>query len=49
MTPRPGRIREVLTIDLPRPRDFGIRESPAFAQHVHRVNRLFQQMGVIRG
>jgi NitT/TauT family transport system ATP-binding protein len=49
MTPRPGRIREVLTIDLPRPRDFDIRESPAFAQHVHRVNRLFQQMGVIRG
>jgi len=49
MTPRPGRIREVLTIDLPRPRDLDVRESPAFAQYVHRVNRLFREMGVIRG
>jgi NitT/TauT family transport system ATP-binding protein len=49
MTPRPGRIREVLTIELPRPRDLDIRESPAFAHYVHRVNRLFQQMGVLRG
>ncbi len=48
MTPRPGRIREVLTIDLPRPRDLDIRESQTFAQYVHRVNRLFQQMGVFR-
>jgi NitT/TauT family transport system ATP-binding protein len=48
MTPRPGRIREILAIELPRPRDLAIRESPAFAQYVHRVNRLFQQMGVIR-
>ena len=48
MTPRPGKIRDVLSIDLPRPRTLDIRESPAFAQYVHRVNRLFQQMGVIR-
>jgi NitT/TauT family transport system ATP-binding protein len=48
MTPRPGRIREVLSIELPRPRTLDIRESPEFAQYVHRVNRLFQQMGVIR-
>jgi NitT/TauT family transport system ATP-binding protein len=48
MTPRPGQIREVLTIGLPRPRTLDIRESQAFAQYVHRVNCLFQQMGVIR-
>jgi NitT/TauT family transport system ATP-binding protein len=48
MTPRPGRIREVLSIELPRPRTLDIRESPEFAQYVHRVNRLFRQMGVIR-
>jgi NitT/TauT family transport system ATP-binding protein len=49
MTPRPGRIREVLQIDLPRPRDLDIREGPGFAHYVHRVNRLFQRMGVIHG
>ena len=49
MTPRPGRVCEVLTIELPRPRDLDVRESPAFAQYVRRVNRLFLQMGVIRG
>jgi NitT/TauT family transport system ATP-binding protein len=49
MTPRPGRIREVLSIDLQRPRDLDVRESPAFAQYVHRVNRLFRQMGVLHG
>ena len=49
MTPRPGRTRDVLTIDLPRPRDLDIRESPAFTQYVHRVNRLFREMGVIHG
>jgi hypothetical protein len=44
--PFEGRAR-ALTIELPRPRDLDIRESPAFAQYVNRVNRLFQQMGVI--
>jgi len=48
MTPRPGRIREVLAIDLPRPRDLDVRESQAFNQYVRRVSRLFQEMGVIR-
>jgi NitT/TauT family transport system ATP-binding protein len=49
MTPRPGRPREVLTIDLPRPRGLDLREGPAFSQYVRRVNRLFCEMGVIRG
>jgi NitT/TauT family transport system ATP-binding protein len=49
MTPRPGRIREVLPIALARPRDLDVRESAEFGQYVHHVNRLFRQMGVIRG
>jgi len=48
MTPRPGRIRETIRIDLPRPRPLDLRESPAFTHLVHHVNRLFQQIGVIR-
>ena len=49
MTPRPGRVREVIAIDLPRPRGLDTRERPAFTEAIHRVNRLFEEMGVIRG
>jgi NitT/TauT family transport system ATP-binding protein len=49
MTPRPGRVREVIEIDLPRPRGLAARESPVFADTIRRVNHLFQDMGVIRG
>jgi NitT/TauT family transport system ATP-binding protein len=47
MTPRPGRIREVLRIDLPRPRAIDVRDSAAFAANVRHISHLFQDMGVI--
>ncbi len=49
MTPRPGRVREVIDIGLPRPRRLDVRDSPLFADAIRRVNHLFQDMGVIRG
>ena len=48
MTPRPGRIREVMRIDLARPRGVEVRDSEAFSAAVRRINHLFQEMGVIR-
>jgi NitT/TauT family transport system ATP-binding protein len=30
MTPRPGRIEHIVSVDLPRPRDAGVREDPRF-------------------
>jgi len=33
MTPRPGKIDEVIDIDLPRPRTLAMRETPAFAHY----------------
>lgn len=48
MTPRPGRIKEDLRIDLPRPRELGVRDSDLFGASVRHINRLFQEMGVIR-
>lgn len=47
MTPRPGRIREVLRIDLPRPRELDVRDTDAFAMNVRHINRLFREMGVV--
>jgi NitT/TauT family transport system ATP-binding protein len=32
MSPRPGRIRCVLPIDLPRPRSLAVRDEPRFAE-----------------
>ena len=49
MTPRPGRIRDVIEIPLPRPRGLDVREHPVFTEAIRRVNHLFQDMGVIRG
>ncbi|MET0963093.1 MAG: ABC transporter ATP-binding protein [Noviherbaspirillum sp.] len=46
-SPRPGRIAEVLTIDLPRPRKLSVRESPEFGRYCNRIRELFQEMGLI--
>jgi NitT/TauT family transport system ATP-binding protein len=48
MTPRPGRVREELQIDLPRPRRLDVRDQRVFTDAISRVNYLFQDMGVIR-
>ena len=48
MTPRPGRVKEAIDIDLDRPRGLDMRDSGAFGAIVHRVRLLFQEMGIIR-
>ena len=48
VTPRPGKIREILPIDLPRPRDLDVRDSPQFTGYTHHIGRLFRELGVIR-
>ena len=47
MTPRPGRIHSVVDIDLARPRDLNIHDTPAFSEIVHGIRLMFQDMGVI--
>ena len=47
MTPRPGRVREIIDVTLDRPRDLNVRDTAAFSEIVHRVRLLFQEMGVI--
>jgi NitT/TauT family transport system ATP-binding protein len=48
MSRSPGRIVEVLDIDLPRPRKLEIRETPEFGQYSRRARQLFQDMGIMR-
>jgi NitT/TauT family transport system ATP-binding protein len=48
MSPRPGRIVDVIPIDLPRPRRLAVRETPEFIKYVHRVTDVFKSLGVLR-
>ena len=40
MSPRPGRITEVLDVDLPRPRNLAVRDEPRFIELCRQVERL---------
>ncbi|WP_342643867.1 ABC transporter ATP-binding protein [Rhodoligotrophos ferricapiens] len=40
MTPRPGRIQEIVPVPLPRPRDFSVMRDPVFFQASERVRSL---------
>jgi NitT/TauT family transport system ATP-binding protein len=42
MTPRPGRLREVIEVDLPRPRRLEMVNSPEFGAYVTRIRRHFE-------
>ena len=44
MSPRPGRIIEELTIDLPAERTLALRKTPAFARHTQHLREIFERM-----
>ena len=47
MSPRPGRIEEVIPIDLPRPRDGSTRTSPEFVTYTSRILRYFEETEIV--
>lgn len=47
MSARPGRVLDVIDIDLPTPRPLSIREEPAFAAIARRIRLLFEKEGVL--
>ncbi len=48
MSRGPGRIVEVIDIDLPRPRPLAIRETPAFGAYVHQIRHHFAELGILK-
>jgi NitT/TauT family transport system ATP-binding protein len=40
MSPRPGRIAEIIEVKTPRPRSFDTEASPAFHEATHRIRQL---------
>jgi NitT/TauT family transport system ATP-binding protein len=47
MSPRPGRVEEVLTIDLPRPRPLDIAHEPELGRYASRIRSIFKARGVL--
>ncbi|MEZ7004796.1 ABC transporter ATP-binding protein [Streptomyces sp. SCSIO 75703] len=47
LSPRPGRIAEVIDIDLDRPRDLSVMASDRAGVHVERIRTFFNAQGVI--
>jgi len=47
MTPRPGRISEIIEVDLPRPRELEIINSEHFGRYVAAIRRHFQSLGTL--
>lgn len=48
MTPRPGRIADVIDVGLDRPRTLAMRDAPAFLQHIARIREIFLGGGILR-
>jgi NitT/TauT family transport system ATP-binding protein len=48
MDKNPGRIAEIVDIDLPRPRTLDIRETPNFAVYMRRLRSIFEACGIMR-
>lgn len=48
MDRNPGRIVEVVDIDLPRPRHLSVRETPEFARYAAHIRHLFASLGILK-
>jgi NitT/TauT family transport system ATP-binding protein len=48
MTPRPGRIDLVETIEIPRPRTWDLLGSEKFGHYVEKLRSMFRSQGVLR-
>ena len=46
-SPRPGRVADILNIELPRPRRLAVRETAQFGAYTGRIRELFHEMGLI--
>ncbi|MSQ72435.1 MAG: ABC transporter ATP-binding protein [Betaproteobacteria bacterium] len=47
MTPRPGRIAEIIAVDLPRPRTLELINSESFGRYVAAIRQHFQSLGAL--
>jgi NitT/TauT family transport system ATP-binding protein len=46
MTPRPGHVRDIINVNIPRPRSLSVQDSPEFIIHRRHILDLFTEMGI---
>jgi NitT/TauT family transport system ATP-binding protein len=49
MSRSPGRVVDIVTVDLPRPRQLAVRETQDFGRYVARIRQIFEGLGMLRG
>jgi len=49
MARSPGRVEEVVPIDIARPRGLDVRETPQFVEYVKRIRDKFRELGIYKG
>jgi NitT/TauT family transport system ATP-binding protein len=47
-TPRPGRIADIVQVELPRPRRLAVRASERFNAYASHIRMLFEGMGLLK-
>jgi NitT/TauT family transport system ATP-binding protein len=47
MTPRPGRIADIVAVDIPRPRTLEVMNTPGFGRHVSQIRGHFSAKGAL--
>jgi NitT/TauT family transport system ATP-binding protein len=48
MSRNPGRIVEIIDIDIPRPRPLSVRNTPEFGKYAQQIRNLFAALGVVK-
>ena len=46
-SPRPGKIADIIEVDIPRPRRLAVRETAEFGAYTAHIRKLFNEMGLI--
>jgi NitT/TauT family transport system ATP-binding protein len=49
MSPRPGRIEQIIDVDRPRPRGIDARQAAEFAMTTQRITQIFLSRGILHG
>jgi NitT/TauT family transport system ATP-binding protein len=47
MSRSPGRVVDIVDVDLPRPRGLAVRETPEFGRYVARIRHVFEGFGLL--
>jgi NitT/TauT family transport system ATP-binding protein len=48
MSARPGKIEQILKIDIPRPRRLAVRETAEFGKYTKEIRAIFSSLGILR-